>query len=76
MTCIKWRDQEVRNSIARAFCAMVVIVAVAIILPMAVIVSLPLHILLRLFGRQGFAQVSQDGGINYTVDMLGFRRRQ
>ncbi len=74
MTNITFRDKEVRNPLLRALCALVVCFGVFVILPVAVIASLPLHVLLRLFGRRGFATISESGGIIYEISISGFKR--
>mgnify|MGYP001612676070 CR=1 FL=1 len=81
MTSIKWRDREIRNPAIRAVAitcgvgigtlAMVALVMLAIF---GMMITLPFHPVLRLFGLRGF--IRRDGNdVEYVVDASSFRRR-
>lgn len=76
---IKWRGREVQNPVLRFLTAAIVTVGVAfgmIVLVLTLPLTLPLHFVLRLFGRRGFATITEEGGITYAVELEGFKRRE
>jgi hypothetical protein len=78
---VSWRGREVESPTVRAVITAFAIVvgsfaaALGILLAgILIAVSLPLHPLLRLLGREGFLTV-EDGRLTYAVGRRGFRRR-
>jgi len=72
---ITQKDKEVTNPVLRAldiaWATVMAVFTICILIPL----SLPTHLLLKLFGRQGFVKHNTDGTIEYLINKEGFYRR-
>ena len=71
-THIKWRDQEIESKSVRCLAYLTFLLALPLVLGV-MLLSVPLHLILRALGRQGFLSHNESEGYTYYLTSQGFR---